>query len=238
MANLKNYMPEIVLTIISFIFLWFIATNVNSNLGLVMLWALGISFFLLLINILIFDKSVRVTFQKEKGKWLEAIFSGLVGYGIVLIASYVIFNVWGDKQSLYSVMKSFGATNPAFANSVIINFIALGFLIPFAETNLFSRLLEWIADMFNIPINKDNMFNIKTLFLIISLGILFAIFHTTAKGVGSTASLILVGVMMVVSLFLIILKDGETRSAIFLHIFANGIAAAIFLVQGGVIKLG
>lgn len=236
MADLKPYMKEIWISIIAFIFLWFVLTNANSNLGNAYLWAIAISVILLLINILIFNKRVDVTFQKEKGKWIETIFQALFGWVLILASSWLIFKVVDPlKANFGSIISSLSAANPAFSNSVILNWFVVSFAIGYGETNLFARIMEFLSDRFGIQINRRNMFRTAFAILVITLSILFAFFHITAKGVSATNSLIVVALMMAISLFMVAYNNGETRQAILLHIISNGVAGAMVLMSGGML---
>lgn len=235
MASLQSYKTEIILLIFSFVFLLFTLTNINVNLGQAYLWFCGIALFLLLINILVFDKNVRVAFGKNGGNWGRVFFYGIAGWVIVLIASFLIFKfVEPSVANFGAIIKSFGASNPAFSNSVILNFIIVSFIIGFSETQLFAgRLLEFIGDIFHIQINKNNVMNIKFILLAVFLSVIFAVFHITAKGINATSSLIVVAIMMLVSIILVALEDGDTRSAVVMHVLSNGIAGWMLIQSGG-----
>lgn len=234
MANIKSYVTEITLSILAFVFLWFVLTNANSNLGNAYLWAIAISLFLLLINILVFDRKVDVTFQKEKGKWTEAIFQGVMGWVAVLLVSFIIFKVVDPiKANFGSIISSLGAANPAFSNSKILNWFIVSFAIGYGETQLFGRLMEFLADRFGMKINRANMMRTAFVILVIFLSILFAFFHITAKGIAATNSLIVVAIMMAISLFMIAYNNGETRQAVIVHVISNGVAGLMLLMAGG-----
>jgi hypothetical protein len=234
MANFKPYILEITLSILAFIFLWFVLTNANSNLGNAYLWAIAISLFLLLINILVFDKKVDVTFQKVKGKWVETIFQGVLGWVMILVSSFLIFKVVDPlKANFNSIISSLGAANPAFSNSKILNWVVVSFAIGYGETQLFGRLMEFLADRFHIQINRKNMLRTAFVVLVIVLSILFALFHITAKGVEATNSLIVVALMMAISLFMIAWNNGETRQSVLVHVISNGVAGITLLMAGG-----
>jgi len=233
MANVKPYMTEIFLSILAFLWLWFVLTNANPNLGNVYLWAAGIGLFLLLINILVFDKGVRVTFQKKKGGHLEAFFAGAVGWVILLVSSFVILKVVEPAKATFgSIISSTNAANPAFSNSVIVNWITVSFAIGYTETQLFARLLEFFADKFNIPINRRTKYVLAFVILVILLCVLFIVYHLTAKGIEALASLTVVAIMMAISLFMVAHFEGETRQAVWMHIIANGVAGFL-LIKGG-----
>jgi len=233
MADLRNYSREILFSVLAFLWLWFVLTNANINLGNAYLWAVGIYLFLLLIDVLTPDRNPIVTFQKKKGGWFEAIIAGTIGWVIILFASFVVLKIVEPvKASFGSILSSMGAANPAFSNSVFINWFTAAFAIGYAETQLFARLLKFFADRFNIQINKKSKFMLAFILLIIGLSIVFAIYHSTAKGVTNMPSLIIVGVMMAVSLFMVAYFDGETRQAVFTHIIANGFAGFLLLKSG------
>lgn len=236
MVNLKPYMKEITFSVIAFIFLWFVLTNANSNLGNAYLWAIAISLFLLLINVLIFNKKVDVTLQKEKGKWVETFFQALIGWVSILAISWLIFKtVDPTKANLSSIISSLSAANPAFSNSKILNWLVVSFAIGYGETQLFARIMEFLADRFGIQINRKKMFRTAFVLLVVGLSILFSLFHITAKGVSAVNSLIVVVIMMAISLFMVAYNDGETRQAVLMHIISNGVAGAMVLMSGGLL---
>lgn len=229
---------EIILDALAIGFLLFVMTNANTNLGTAYQFFIYAAIFFLTINIMdIFGGGVRVTFQKKEGGWVEAIIAGAVGWGILLIVSFVILKVVDPiKASFGSIISSLGAANPVFSDSKIINFITVGIAISYAETMLWARGTEFIADILRIPINRRNKFLISFVSLAIILSIFFAVFHITAKGIHSTSSLIIVGAMMFISLAMIAYYDGEARQAVFLHVIANSVAAAMLLTNGGLLS--
>jgi hypothetical protein len=236
MASIKNYMAEITLSVAAFAWLWFVLTNVNPSLGNVYLWAAGISLLLLMINILIFDKGVRVTFQKKKGGHLEAFIAGAIGWVILLVSSFVILRlVEPAKANFGAIVNSVNAANPAFSGSKLINWITVSFAIGYTETQLFARGLEFVADRLKIPISRRTKYLFAFIITIVFFAIAFAIYHITAKGVESLSSLVIVGVMMAISLFMVAHFEGETRQAVWLHIIANGVAGFLVLLSGGLL---
>jgi len=233
MANIKIYEKEILFSVIAFIWLWFVLTNANPNLGNVYLWAIGIYLFLLIFDVLVPDKNPVVTFQKKPGGWLEAILAGAVGWVAVLFSSFVILKVVDPLKATFgSIISSMNAANPAFSNSVVVNWLTASFAIGYAETQLFARLLKFFADRLNIKINKRFKYAFAFILLVISLCILFAVYHITAKGIANLPSLVVVAAMMAISLFMVAYFDGETRQAVFTHIIANGFAGFL-LIKGG-----
>lgn len=232
--NIKNYLTEIVLIVVSF-FLWlFITTNSDVALGTTYLQFLFGSSILLLITLLVFDKHVDVTVKKTNKSWLEEGFYGAGGWVVLLAASFFIMKfVDPTKASWGAIMSSLNAANPIFANSVIINFVAIALLIPITETIVWARGAEFFGDLFNIKINNNSKMAIGFIGLVAFFSTLFAIFHATAKNL-VFSQLVIVFVMMAITLYLIAIREGDMRAAIIMHILANGVAF-ILITKGTII---
>lgn len=227
--NRPRYFKEIIITIIAFFWLLFVATNVNVTLGQTYLWFTGGILFLLMIDLLIFNKNVELTFQKAPGGLLKSILIGLGGWIILLIASVLVLNfIDPTKASIGAVIGLMGAATPALASSKIANWLTFSLAVPFVETHLWGRSLEFFSNLFNIPLNSKSFRKIKFLLLMTVLSLMFVVFHLTAKGINAYSSLTIVFIMMAISLVMIVWKE-ETRSAIFMHIFANGVASYLAL---------
>lgn len=234
MADLRQYSTEILLSVIAFIFLWWVLTNSNANLGNVYLWSIVIGVILLFIDLFTPDKNPIVTFQKRKGGWVQSILEAGIAWIILLISSFVILKIVDPaKSSISSIMSATNAANPAFSNSMIINWLVVTFAIGYGETQLFARLLKFGSDRLGIPVSDRSKYSLAFLIWLFVLAVLFILYHLTAKGVGNLASLTVVGIMMAISLFLIARNNGETRSAVFVHWLANGIAGFLLIQSGG-----
>ena len=236
MSN-KPYVKEIVLTILTFVWLLFVATNVNQILGNIYLQFTAGSLLLLIIGITIFDKRLNITFQKQPGGNLKAIAMGFVGWIILLIVSVIVLGVVNPAQaSIGAIIRLMGATTPALATSKIANLITFGVAIAYIETVLWARLLEFFSDLFNIPLEKRGLVKIFTalVLLIIMLAFGFVLFHLTSKGVLAIGPLIVVFIMMLISLIMIVIFQ-ETRQAIYLHVWANTVASYLTLFVVGAI---
>lgn len=235
--NRPYYLKEIVLTIVAFFWLLFVATNVNVTLGQTYLWFAGGILFLLLIDKLIFNKNIEITFQKSQNKLLNSILIGLGGWIVLLITSiFVIRFIDPTKANLNSVIGLMGATTPALATSKIANLLTFGVAIAYVETQLWSRALEFFANLFNIPVNKNSLKKIGFLVLIGILSLMFVIFHLTAKGITNLPALTIVFIMMCISLIIVTWVE-ETRPAVFLHIFANTVASYLMLFATGALQI-
>lgn len=227
----ENYIQEIILTLLAYVWLLFVATNVNVTLGQTYLsFALG-SLALLIITATVFDKKVQITFQKQPGGTLKAILVAIGGWFVLLILSIVILKfVSPSEATVGAIINLLGTTTPALAQSKVANFLTFGVVIAFIETSLWARGLEFAADLFGVDINKRGIVKIFTvLFLLVLIfAFVFALFHLTAKGITNLPSLIIVFVMMVISLVMVCVYE-ETRQAVYMHIFANSVASWLIL---------
>jgi hypothetical protein len=227
----ENYIQEIILTLLAYVWLLFVATNVNVTLGQTYLsFALG-SLALLIITATVFDKKVQITFQKQPGGTLKAILVAIGGWFVLLILSIVILKFVSPSQATVgAIINLLGTTTPALAQSKVANFLTFGVVIAFIETSLWARGLEFTADLFGVDINKKGIVKIFTfLFLLVLIfAFVFALFHLTAKGITNLPSLIIVFVMMVISLAMVCIYE-ETRQAVYMHIFANSVASWLIL---------
>lgn len=231
-----RYFTEIVWMIISAVWFHFAATNISTTLGNIYSGFAATSLALLIITGLIYDKNVSITFKKSNGSIIKSMFIGAGLWVVLLITSVFVLKFISPAQANFnSVLSLLGATTPAFANSKIANFLTFAIFVPIVETQLWSRGLEFIADIFNIPVNKK--FLKKLLLIILILSLMFLAFHSTAKGVENISSLAIVGLMMFISLMSVVFTE-ETLPAIFLHIFSNSAATLIMLLSSGSLVLG
>ena len=162
---------------------------------------------------------------------MKSIFQGFVGYVILLVTSVIVLRFFDPANATFgAIIELMGATTPALAQSKIANFLTFGFAIAFIETQLWARLLEFISDLFKIPIEKKGITKVFTalMFVIVLLSLGFLFFHLTAKGIVAIGALIVVMLMMFISLIMVVIF-GETRQAVWLHIWANGIASYLLL---------
>jgi len=229
MTRIQTYKTEIIITVVAFVWLLFTSVNVNQTLGNTYLWFNGIGLFLLLIGILSFGKKVSITFQNKIGGTLKAIGWGFAGWIILLLISVLVMKIVEPaKATIGSVIGLLGAATPALATSKVLNWINFGVVIPYTETQLWARLQEFFADVFHINLNRKNLRAASVIVLIGLLALAFAIFHITAKGVTSFASLTVVFIMMSISLVYVVYFN-ESRQAFWMHAIANGVAAYLVL---------
>lgn len=235
----KNYVKEIILTILTAGWLLFVATNVNTQLGTIYLHFTWISLSLLIIGITIFDKKIHITFQRNPGGTLNAILWGLGGWITLLISSVVVLSFVDPAQAnIGAVVKLMGATTPALANSKLANWLTFGVAVAFIETTLWSRAMEFISDVFHIDVSERSTRRIFSALmgLILILSFAFVLFHLTAKGITNVSSLVIVFIMMTISLIMVSIFQ-ETRQAVFLHIWANTVASYLILFATGLLSI-
>ena len=234
MANIKNYMTEITMVIVVFFALLFVTTNNNTALGTTYLQFLFGSVVLLFITILIFDKRVDVTVKKNNTSWIEEAMYGVGGWVVLLTFSFLVLKLVDPlKANLGAIMSSLNAANPIFSNSVFINFIVIALLIPFTETVVWGRAIEFFGDLLHIKISESTKNTAKFVVLLIVFSVIFALFHSTAKNLVGSA-LFIVFIMMAISIYLIGMRDGDMRAAIILHVLANGVAAFL-IIRGSIV---
>ncbi len=126
-----------------------------------------------------------------------------------------------QTSTIQSIIKSLASATPIFANSFWLSLFVFGIVIAASETYLFTRFAEWLADLFKIPITRQNI--VKLIPIIIFVGLAFTAFHITTKGVTENIPLILTFIFEVFSL-VIIIWHGEMKQGIFLHISNNTVA--------------
>ena len=232
----QPYLKEIILSVVTLIWILFVATNVDQTLGIIYHEFLVIGLLLLIIATFVFkDKSV-ITFQAQPGGTLKALLIGFIGWIALIFTSVLALQIIDPAHAtLASVLTLMGATTPALANSKWANWFTFSLAVPYAETQLWARMTEFFADVFHINITSRRIGGgLLVLLLVMSIG--FAIFHLTAKGVTNAPALAIVAIMMLISLIIIIWQQ-ETRAAVYMHMVANGIASYISLFSTGSLQV-
>ena len=225
----KRYYLEIIVTVAVYFWLLFVATNVNVTLGQTYLhFSLG-ALSLLIINALVFDKTVHLTLAKEKGGWLKAFVWGMAGWAVLIVTSIFVMKFVSPAEGNFgSIMRLLGASTPALAASKVANLLTFGIAVAYIETQLWARALEFIADFLGIRINRENMKSFGLIVLISLFALAFLMFHLTAKGITNAPALAVVFIMMFISLMMVAYFE-ETRQACALHIIANLTASYLML---------
>lgn len=211
----KIFQDETIVYAIIAGWLIFVGINVNTNIGLLFYMLLATSAFLF-----IWDKKKTIVLNRD-GKIGGGLFQGALLY-IGFIAFSILFS------NINEILGLLGATTPALADNIILNFITFALVVPIIETLAFIRYLDFFASRFNIDISRKGLFKFSTLSLVSILAFFFMVLHLTAKGVTFGLTLALVFIMMMISL-LAAIYFRETKQAIFFHILANLIASLFAL---------
>lgn len=168
------------------------------------------------------DKNPTINLEKKSGKNGEAWVRSAIYYGAFLfISMFIVGVIKPNITTIQSVIKSLASATPIFANSFWLSVFAFGVVVASAETCWWTRFTEWLADIFHIPITRQNI--PRLIPIIIFSALTFVAFHATAKGITNNEALILTFLFMLFSL-LIIIWHGEMKQGILLHINNNTIS--------------
>lgn len=212
---------EITLYIIALVWFIFITINVNPSLGQVYT---GFTIGAMLLYL--FDTKKTIAFDKD-GKWDKALLQAGIIYIAFTIASVFLINFL-EKINIGGVISLLGATTPALAASVILNFMTFSIPVAFVETMFFIRITDFFASRFNIKTDKQGLFSLAGIILVLIFAFGFLMYHVTAKGIANNSALMLTFIMMAVSLGVAFWYQ-ESKQAVLFHIIANTIASiAIF----------
>lgn len=202
-------------------FLFFVSTNVNPTLGSIYQGLALLGIILAIVDISYGRKSLSLI--NRRISWIKAIFISFIAY-LVLIFSSQIASGLANKIPLTEILSLLGATAPIFSASQSINFIIFAMVIPLIETYvIFCIALDLFSSMFNISLERKNIFSTKLITLIILIVISFLLFHVNAKGLENEVGLIMVGIMAFISCVLVVWYQ-EFRIPILFHIIANTIS--------------
>jgi len=173
------------------------------------------------------DKTKTFFIEKPGVNRLKSMAIALGAYITFIISSYLVLGalkVAGmqtveDAFTNYSLYLAslYSQYAPALADSVFWLIIGFGIVIAFTETYYFAVLYEFLGDYLKINWRRKG---IKTILLAIAVGIIFALFHLTSKGLANDAALIMTGIFGLISI-LLILYTGQMLEAILLHIITN-----------------
>lgn len=212
MAKITNL--ELGLLVGVTIFMIFAAVNVNQSLGFTFaIMSIASGLFIAL------DPNRTVPLRKPSNSWFGSLFGGVLGYvALITIGGFVLVP---GIEKLVALLQS---TTPVLAANPQINFLIFSLAVPIIESTLFFGVLMDIgSNIFNVKINKQNLWNTKMWFLIFSISFLFMFFHLTSKGISAFATLGLVFFMAVISCFLTAYTESY-EAAVYMHVIANTLA--------------
>ena len=212
------------------VLLAFVATNIETNLGLIFIGMLGIAFLTFIT-----DKQPTWVIERKPNRLKSAIlaYGAYIAVSILSAVGLAIFKLTDNVQvglgSVASAVEILAQAELALANSIPLNIFSFGFLIPIVESILFFGIaLEVLQDWTK---HKPRLIDIKTISMIALISGAFTAFHFSAKGFREEA-LFMVFLFSVVSLILVI-YEGQIMSAIMLHILWN---TSALLVKFGIVS--
>lgn len=176
------------------------------------------------------DSYISLPIERSGEGRIRKFLWALVSYaGFLLLTtflfSFLVPTVLADKP-FQAIIQYLATATPILRGSKILTLLGWGLVIPIVESafffgTLFEGLAEWGGKIIGHPIDIKT-YNIKSILLIGVIASLFALFHITAKGLANIP-LMITFVFAVISCVLVI-KDQEVYSAIWLHIISNTVA--------------
>jgi len=214
------------LSLYTFIELGLLFLLINYNPSLAIVYA----FMTILAHKIYFeDTNVEYPISRPSISFSNAFIKAGIAYAIFFYLTPIITQFFGAQPM--SVIDVFSQTVPAFAGSPTLAFISYAILIAIIETTyFFLRIFERIKEIAKPQMNSF----LNKAFIIMFISALFTIFHVTAKGTTDFVPLITTFLFATTSMVLIITQK-EGKSAIFLHMIANGLA---MLKRLGVLGVG
>jgi hypothetical protein len=209
---------------------WFILINFNERVGQV--YGIGCSLLLTFYLALLvkFPNKIIPIETEEKNRLIEIIISVGAYVAFIVVAGFIA--VWLNPSTTSYVDnvnalvgETFSAT-PVLFGSPFLKLITWGNIISKVETILFfTVLLSLILTVTKYSINSDfkqgkTWLIMLAISLVYTLGWVFMVFHSEAKGILNNSALIVTFIFGVISLILIFWRKCAL-SAIVLHIITN-----------------
>jgi len=185
------------------------------------------------------DKVIQLPIESRTDNRLKSLMSATIAYGGFLVISTGFLSVFSPQSiqsagNFMAVIELMSTSVPIFANSMLLSLYSFGIMVAAVESSLFfGRLFEKVKSIVETNIGKPISLSgfswglVITVFVCMSA---FVLYHLGSKGLDNVP-LMITGIFAVVSCILVI-KDGELKSAILLHILNNSL---IILSQFGVI---
>ena len=176
------------------------------------------------------DKYISLPVERTGTNRIKNFLWALVSYSVFLLLTTFLFSFLVPSalasKPFQSIIQYLATATPILKGSMILTVIGWGIMIPIIETmfffgTLFEGLAEWGGRITGRVIDIKT-FNVKSMLVVGVVASLFTVFHITAKGL-SNIPLVITFIFAVISCILVI-KDQEVESAIWLHIISNTIA--------------
>jgi hypothetical protein len=157
----------------------------------------------------------------------KVLLESVVAFGLFTLTSTFLLSgaapkIFAGVQSIFQLLSS---STPILQGSKILTLLGWGVVIPFVETILFFVIVqEGVADWYASATSafSQRSYNVKMIFVVMFVALLFTIFHLTAKGL-QTVPLLITFVFGLVS-GLLVVRQGEARGAILIHVVTNSLA--------------
>jgi len=180
------------------------------------------------------DKVKSYTIESNPNK-IKSLMLGVIGYVIFLVSSMIGLaflkrTALTSSYSINSVADAFAQTQsvmmsnvaPALADNLKLTLLAFALLIPIIETFSFTVFFEFLSERFP-GLKNMTLSSFRTWLMISIISLLFMFFHFTAKGLTNHDALLMVVIFGLISWGLVV-YEGQSLSAIIMHIIANTIA--------------
>jgi hypothetical protein len=202
---------------------------------------------MIIADFLIFkdDRIVSYPFERTTSNRFISLLETLIVFaGFIFLQTIILRlltpSIQTTAQSIKTLLSLYATTTPALQGNIILTIIAFGIIVPFVETRFFfARLYEIMADRFKVGGGLRNRFN---WIIAIFIGVIFAIYHLTARRCGSATTcqnaLLFVTFIFGTLSTLMVIHYKENKQAVFLHVFANLIAVLFSLGLLSFIGLG
>jgi len=176
------------------------------------------------------DKVIQFPLEKRTDNRLNSIITAVIAYGpfLILTTGFLLF---ASPQSVsgitdvQAVIKLMASSVPIFAGSLLLSLYAFGFMVPAIESSLFfGRLLEKVVSVIEHRTGRKVVWNKVSKIVVIAVLIcasIFTLYHMGSKGLANVPLMVtfIFGTISVI----LVLKDGELKSAVLLHMISNSL---------------
>jgi hypothetical protein len=239
MALLKQPVATGILLLIAF----FLERTFDPDFARVLIFMLFTTFALWTIDLLVADKKTTFPIEKTQSNRFNAVLIGIVVTVIFAFLTTQLVSIYTSGSfSISQTLSVFSSSELVFANNALIQFIAIGLVIAFIETNLFFGVLLEGSHLFlkntlfpalrklGLNVSDSDQFdmtNIGLWILVIFIASLFTGYHFNSKGL-EDIKLAIVFLFAVLSAWMVIYYR-EQKQAILVHTFTNSAAMYIAL---------
>lgn len=219
---------ELLITIFLLVSIIFLTINYNLEIGIIFVGMILASIYIF------FAFPAKITYNSTPNNTKNALFKATIALVIIITITFFATTVFQgvlnitEEPSLQSIIhsgfSSLGFENivpatsqPIFSQSAFLMILTFGIVIATIETMFLARIMEGLARILKISLERLDK-KVISLFFIISA--LFVAYHFNAKGVTNNVALIITFFFAFISLELI-RRSKEIEPAVYLHVFNN-----------------